>query len=1452
MHYKNAFLVFAVLSLLAGTSYTLQAQTLPPTAYPNTTLINYIRAWDGLAPEQSPALLITRPVKDVHQTTQYLDGLGRPVQTVVKQISPMLQDMVTASVYDNFGREQYKYLPFISKVTQAGDVTNDGSFKLDPFQQATSFSTGQYSGETYFYSQVNFEASPLSRPLTTYAPGNSWVGSSRGVGAQYLVNTVSDSVRIWTIGASPGSIPVTTAIYQAGLLYENVTSDEQNHQVVEYKDMQGKVILKKVQLASSPATAHIGWLNTYYVYDDLDNLRFVLQPRAVELVNTGAINWTISQSIADELCFRYEYDYRKRMIIKKIPGAGEVWLIYDKWDRQVLSQDPNLRTQNKWLFTKYDTINRPIVIGFYTDSTRNTQTLMQAYVTTQNLGRAETFSNQVFPMYSLTTTFPPAVSADVMTYTYYDDYSWSRMYGAYGSKDNSYDANFATAQNTSYPYPQPLTQSIQSRGLVTGVATTSVMGGIVTANYYDDRKRVIQVKHYNQTAGIDISTTQYDFSGKPLQTYLRHQKLGNTTQTHTVSTKITYDPGGRPIAIWKNIDNAGSDQLIDSIKYNELGLPQRKTLGNNLDSLVYDYNIRGWLTGINKNYVGASSVNYFGMELSYDKTASIASTTSYLNPAYNGNIAGTIWKSAGDGVNRKYDFTYDNVNRLTGAAFLQNTSGASWDKSKIDFSVDLLGYDANGNIKGMRQKGFKIGGSASIDSLIYSYQNTGNSNKLMVVIDGANDQNSKLGDFKYNPVTKTATDYTYDNNGNLTIDNNKSITSIVYNYLNLPTQVNMKGKGYIQYIYDNLGTKLKKVVFDSLSRHATTTLYVGGFVYQQTDTITAPNAGIDTLQFMGHEEGRARWAFHKYTTGTTAYGWEYDFMEKDHLGNTRVLLSQQKDTAKYLATMEAAYRNTENALFYNIPNTNVARTAASGYPVDLTVTSPNDSVSRVNGSGQKVGPGIILKVMSGDKVDVGVQYYYNSTGTAGSNLSPSDLLGSLASGIVSLTGGAHGSLSDLTGAGNPLTGALTSFLTTNNPTQSLKPSAYLNWILLDNQFNYVSSYPQSGAIPVGSFGTSGGILQFPLSYKGIPITKSGYLYIYVSNATPGWDVFFDNLSVKTYSGPMLEENHYYPFGLTMAGISDKALKTQYAENKLRYNGKELQNQEFGDGTGLEEYDYGARMLDPQLGVWHIIDPLTDKTRRWSPYTYAYNNPTGFIDPDGMSALNNCENCGPMLDGSKGDAWGNDGEEMVKVKYLYNTTTHVIIPKEISEEEYNAHVGGSSDGDKQAKDKPVSRDVAAIPKGQTQGKIAPMKPPTPKYNFDGSNNGEAYNCHSYAWENSQGSQYDPENSPQWPKWDNDPTNNTQLYHPIAFNDPNQVGDRVIYYNVNSKGNVVPTHSAIVSQVDKDGFATQVTSKWGQLGVYEHAPRDVPASYSPDAPTMTVNGKVYPTRVYYRRN
>ena len=82
----------------------------------------------------------------------------------------------------------------------------------------------------------------------------------------------------------------------------------------------------------------------------------------------------------------------------------------------------------------------------------------------------------------------------------------------------------------------------------------------------------------------------------------------------------------------------------------------------------------------------------------------------------------------------------------------------------------------------------------------------------------------------------------------------------------------------------------------------------------------------------------------------------------------------------------------------------------------------------------------------------------------------------------------------------------------------------------------------------------------------------------------------------------------------MGGISDKAMGK--IENKFKYNGKELQLQEFIDGTGLEEYDYGARLYDPQRGRFHSQAPMAEKFFSPTPYSYTVNNPILLNDPNG--------------------------------------------------------------------------------------------------------------------------------------------------------------------------------------------------------------------------------------------
>lgn len=1186
----NATIYYRV-AVLCGTTVLGYSNSSLITVGTVNSDLNYIKERSILKPgilDKTSSDGLTLP-QDVMQSTRYFDGLGRPVQTVNRKASPLGYDLVVQQEYDAFSREAIHYLPYVS--TSAG-----GEYKINAPAERSIFNSGQYPNEQFHYGMTGFEASPLDRPQASYAAGLSWVGSGRGVASDYEVNKTADSVRIWNISLNPGSLPATTATYPDGQLFKSVTADEEGHKVVEYKDKSGQVILKKVQLLDDPGADHTGWLCTYYVYDDLGNQRFVIPPKAVEWLTANNWNFgaTDGNTVSSELCFRYEYDQRNRMIIKKVPGAGESWMVYDTRNRLVMTQDSISRHDGYWIVTKYDALNRPDSTGKLIDPNNRAYHQNLAY----NSGNYPVISGAGYTSY---------------TRTFYDDYSWlpavtPLLNAIFSTKYINNPNYFITTLNTSPQYAQPMVVNGGTRGMVTGVAT-DVIGStynLFKINFYDDRARLLQTISTNYQSGRDTTTFQYDFTGKPLRKLVTHSNKSSQIQLYTASTRINYDAAGRQTSTWMRLDNAPSDQLIDSLKYDELGQLKVKYLGNFLDSMVYDYNIRRWLASINKNYIAGTANHYFGMELGYDKAASAAPGNSFQQLQYNGNIAGSVWKSAGDGINRKYDFSYDNINRLTDAAFTQNTTGAGWNNAKIDFSTHNLSYDANGNILSMSQNGFKITGSSPIDQLTYGY--VSNSNKLNQVMDAVNDPLSKLGDFQYTG-SKTGQDYSYDGNGNLRSDKNKGIANITYDYLNLPEFISIPGKGNIQYTYTADGNKLRKIVYDSLNLHNSVTVYTEGFVYTSTDSFVHNPNTKDTLQFVMHPEGRARWALHK----NGVYGWEYDFFEKDHLGNTRVVLTQQKDTAQYLATMESAYRSTEDALFYDVGKT--AYPTPASFPAEPNGPGPNNYVSLLDGYTYKTGPAILLKVMSGDSLKIGCNSYYGGSGSiAAPHTSFDDILYSLSRGLVSMSGAAgHGAvgLSDLNAASSPVVAAVNTFLSANNPNTTTAPKAYLNWMLLDNQFNYVSSNGQSGAIPVGSPDVLNTLAAT------VAIKNSGYLYIWVSNETQFWQVMYDNLAVQHISGPMVEETHYYPFGLTMAGISDKALKSNYALNKNRYNGKELQNQEFSDGSGLEEYDYGARFLDPQIGRWHVVDPKSEVSRKWSPYNYAEDNPIRNIDPDGM-------------------------------------------------------------------------------------------------------------------------------------------------------------------------------------------------------------------------------------------
>ena len=720
--------------------------------------------------------------------------------------------------------------------------------------------------------------------------------------------------------------------------------------------------------------------------------------------------------------------------------------------------------------------------------------------------------------------------------------------------------------------------------------------------YYYVRDNLVYTATATSTAAYPLTVNLNRYQDDPSALVNFSASFAQTSQH--IERTFTYDHAGRLLTTHHSIDGA-TPILLAKNEYNELGqLVDKKlhsTQANGSDarqSIDYRYNIRGWLTSINSADLSSANTNInddsditksdlFGMELAYEKP--VATLTDENDLQFNGNISAITYSnnlSLGTVKSNGYKFDYDPMNRLQSSHFRQRKNN-NWSMTeylngttpanKEAYSETGFAYDLNGNILQLNRSGAATVSSTVMDQLGYTYEG----NQLLRVDDGGD----KTKGFIDGNVT--GDDYTYDANGNMTVDKNKGITAITYNHLNLPDKVTKTTGEYLKYTYDATGRKLSQSVFSATGELKKKSDYAGEYFYEN-----------DTLKFINHEEGRVVMVKEGQPIAP-----EYQYHLKDHLGNVRTTFTTKEETEETTATLEAQYENTERSQYLKYDDTRRVLSHLFDHTNGVNPsTTPGYSI-RLNGSdNERNGIARSLSVMPGDKIDMQVFGKYYDPNTPQTNQTAWDNLVGL---ITQVADAAQTVVVDGVGytSGSlrlpPATGVLT------DPNENAAyPKAHLNWGTFDRDWKFLDG----GAKQLQGGAEDGTDVPFAEISKSIEIKEPGYVYIWLSNTSAQQrDVFFDDFNVTHTKSPIIQTEDYYAFGLTFNSYQ----RENSLLNKYQYNGKELQTD-----FSLNWLDYGARMYQPEIGRWSAIDPLSEKYFSLSSYNFVANNPILFVDPDG--------------------------------------------------------------------------------------------------------------------------------------------------------------------------------------------------------------------------------------------
>lgn len=769
-------------------------------SYNITSNENYIYKRTYLTPIQT-----TTPSANQKQSITYYDGLGRSKQNVSIKSSPKGKDLVSYTSYNINGQKVENWLP-VPMISKHGSIQEDVKNEILNYY-STEFHTNDGSPEKVPYSKKILDASPLNKITEVIGTGQDWSGNSSKL--DYATNNGTDVFRFiansdYSTGIANTSLSGSD-YYPPGELLKYTIKDEDQNEIIVFKNSLGQKLLERKNDGTS-------FLDTYYIYNEYDQLAYIITPKAVEELKANPKN----NSLINNLCYQYQYDDKKRLIAKRIPGKGDItqndgweYFVYDKQERIIASQNPVLRKTNEWLFVKYDQFDRVVYIGLKTGHDRASEQSLANSISNNNTLRDDQNGfnwNGLIVHYKNeeAQSYPNAINK-LLAVNYYD---------AHPSEAPEFTSVFASTQLTSNPAHNRNTKGLLVASYVNMIDSNEWMKSY---SWYDNDGRLIINEIKSPSGGRTRSERKLRFSGAPEQIITWHNRNG--ASDIQIKERFNYDHQERLIKQYHQV-NEQPEELLGQYVYGELGNVTNKVVGNNLQNITYKYNIRGQLTHINDPQ--DISDKLFAMQIRYNNPVAVSNAKA----RFNGNISQIDWSSQStDGILKRYTFDYDGVNRLKSAKF--------WDEINMDRNTfsESLTYDLNGNINTLKRQGGWQGSSAeNIDDLKYYYD--GNKLKNIEEIGLGNLQNG----YHLPPYTM-GKNIEYDINGNMTKHEDNNITNIKYNVFDLPKQISYNGS-IINFAYLADGTKIKKNVGNTITE------YLDGFQYEN---------GI--LQFFPTSEG---------------------------------------------------------------------------------------------------------------------------------------------------------------------------------------------------------------------------------------------------------------------------------------------------------------------------------------------------------------------------------------------------------------------------------------------------------------------------------------------------------------------------------------------------------------------------------------------------------------------